>query len=71
MYRLKASIVITSYSIHYTKLYDAFAKDKVAFAVAGFGQFKEDASAILPAQNIEERNVVEQIVGGRAGPVIS
>jgi hypothetical protein len=40
----------------------AFTKDEVVFAVPAFRQFLEDALAILPAQNAEQRNSVEDIV---------
>jgi hypothetical protein len=48
----------------------ALPKNEVVLAVSGFRQFLEDALSILPAQNPEERDVVEHRVGREAEPFI-
>jgi len=46
----------------------AFAENEVALAVPGFGEFLQYALAILPAQYVEQGNVVKQLVGGWPRP---
>ncbi len=45
----------------------AFAENELTFPVTGFGQFVENSLTVLPAQDVEEWNLAELILGRNPG----